>query len=198
MRRYIGVLFLMLMAFPCVAQPPGSRGGPRVDSAVVLIDLTEVQQELDVNRPQLEMLESLQSDLEAQLRGRRSRRRRDPAERQKQREVMTKLLKVVLDKDQSKRFSELQLQFESLYAIDRAEFAKELELSEEQIESIRDIREDIESAVDTDDVLEDVLSYKQIKKWQARLGRRFAFTEEGIAIQTLFFQTRGFGRSRGR
>lgn len=176
-------------AFAVHAQPPGSGRG--FNMSALIISLPEVNDELKINSRQMKMLEALQADISAQ------RTRRSSAEERRQRgETNAKLFKVILDKKQAKRFAELELQFESLYAFDREDIGEELKLTDEQLQAIREARREREDATtDPVSVLGGVLEQGQLQKWTSRVGEPFEFSEQAIEFRTWYYGRR-FGSRR--
>jgi hypothetical protein len=196
----LSLVLTLLMTALSEAQPPGRRGRRRsMPLSMRLISLPEIQHELHVTSSQIQLLEALQADIMSQ------RGVRDSKTRNQRNAVVAKLWNVLLEEDQAQRFSEVTLQFEGLYAIDRdgrADFVKDLELTETQLRAIRELREDgnpVEIVLAVDDLLEDA----QLKKWERKLGKSFAFTDDTLAYRTTYLpyslrrRERGFGWRRG-
>jgi hypothetical protein len=183
---------------------------------VLLVSVPDVQNELHVDARQQQLLEALVADLGDQQRGlfrggfdeprepdddnsrfERTRSRWQELSRQSER-----LILAVFEPKQAERLNQLRLQFESVRALDRAEFLEAIGLTDDQKEQIRQIRDresaDREAARDQTrsgrDVVEAdlmaVLTDEQKAKWEQMKGEPFTFPE-GFAR----FGRRGF---RGR
>lgn len=193
---YKSITFAMVAFSMCVvrggdahAQPPGLGRG--FNMSALIISLPEVNDELKISPRQMKMLEALQADISAQ------RTRRGSLEERRQRsEIDAKLLRVILDKNQAKRFAELELQFESLYAFDREEIGEELKLTDDQLKAIRQARSEREdAATDPVSVLGVVLEKGQLQKWSSRVGEPFEFSQQAIEFRTWYYSRR-FGSGR--
>ena len=104
----------------------------------------------------------------------------DGETRTRRRAINAKLWKAVLDEKQAKRFAEIQLQFDSLYAVERDSFVKGVELTDEQVDRIRRVRRDRREtfAEDPAKTVSDILSKAQAERWNDQLGKPFEFSEE--------------------
>jgi hypothetical protein len=166
----IGVMVLSLIAGQALAQPQGpgpgpfgmgafGPGGPGMPATLMsLIGIAEVQKEVGLGDPQAKDVRTLSSETQRQVRSAMSginfQELQDMSEDERQKvfaEAQGKVegankqadekLAKILDKKQLSRLNELQLQREGVAAISRAEIAKQLGLSNEQIAKIRKIQE---------------------------------------------------------
>lgn len=198
----LGTLLVCLLSVSiCHGQTPGFRGrGSRMPLGInlVLISLPEIQEELRVDSEQVKFLEALQQDLVTQMRNRT--RSLDDEARRGRSEVAERIWKVLLSEEQAVRFEQVKLQFDGLYAIDRAEFAKELELTDQQQADIRRLRAN-GNPVEVTSVLDPILSTEQLDKWKEKLGDTFSFDEDTLEFREAYHSRGRFGRrgsARGR
>lgn len=179
----VSMLVTALLVTTCSAMDTYAQGR-RGPLGLTLISLPEVQHELRLTSAQRELLVALQADIMSQ------RRPRNRTSREERNAVLDKLCGVLLDEPQVKRFAEVKLQFEGLYVIDREdreEFVKEMALTERQLEHIRELRNK-ENRVEVSPALHGVLEPDQLKKWENRLGKTFAFTEDTLALRKILLQ----------
>lgn len=192
--------------------PGGPRGpgfgGPGGDpmGSVMLIGISEVQQELklsDEQKPKvMDVLSKTQEQSRAVFEGVNfqevftlEEKERDErfAKMRTQMEGITKQaeerLAKILDKSQASRFSELQLQRGGVGSLLRDEVSKPLKLSDEQRDKLRELIEqnppffaspDQRKKVETDAVA--VLSAKQKEQWTKLKGADFKFPEQGFGF----------------
>lgn len=191
------VLLFLLVASQSHAQ--GRRGRGRPPLSFGLITLPEVQEELGLSSEQSRLLEALQADITSQ------RSSRNSASREERNAVIAKLWNVLLEENQAKRFGEIRFQFEGLYVIDRdnrADFMKDMDLTEEQLRAIRQLRGD-RNPIELITALDGLLEVAQLKKWERKLGPVFEFSDDTLAFRNQYLpesqrrRDRGF-RSRGR
>jgi hypothetical protein len=209
-------------------------GGIRIsgDGLVFLASVSEIQKELSVTAEQKELLDALSADLRDQTRGLfrggpgggqggGGQGNQGPGQGQpgtnngleqfqaRMQNIVRRvdeLLTTVLEPEQIQRLKQLQLQREGIRALDRPEFVKSLNLTEEQLEQIKKLRgqpapgrgaENNPSAQPADAPRESVesqvlavLTEEQKEAWNTQKGKPFEFPESLI---------RPFGRgSSGR
>ncbi len=205
--------------------PDGPRGpgfgGPGGDpmGSVMLIGSPEVQQELklsDEQKPKVaDVIGKMQEQSRTVFEGfnfqevftlEENERDERFAKMRTQMEGITKQaeerLAKILDKSQSSRFSELQLQRGGVGLLLRDEVSKPLKLSDEQRDKLRELIEqnppffaapDQRKKVETDAI--EVLSAKQKEQWTKLRGADFKFPEQGFGFGP--GGPRGFGPPGG-
>jgi len=159
---------LTLLVLTCHAQPPQSgtrnRGRASRDTLFRLLEIPSVRTELGMQPFQIEVLDDLQADLGEQRRAafsgdqgwddaanRGGAELSDQAARERFDAMRTavqsvraqgeKLIAVILNADQNNRLNELRLQNEGTRALDRAELRAQLNVTDEQFEQIRQLRQ---------------------------------------------------------
>jgi hypothetical protein len=137
----------------------GGPGGPN-NSAVMLLGMREVQQELAVTDNQRKQIDELMRDVQAQMRASfgavdfqdlatlteeqrvqrfdEARKKADEANR-----AADEKLSTILDAKQTERMNQLRLQREGITAFIRPDIAKRLGLNDEQLAKIREIEESL-------------------------------------------------------
>ena len=137
-------LSLSVMAVPCFAQRGGGGGG-RPQTAVELVGVAEVQEELTATAEQKGKLNEIAAKVQEQrTAGRRGGRGQDAAERAKQRAELAKKLTEtfmpqiaeVLQAEQVKRLHQISWQAMGALALQEEEVAKALELNQEAKDKI--------------------------------------------------------------
>lgn len=185
---------MLVLSSLSVAQPFSRRGRrPNPDLSLVLIALPQVQDELHLTSEQNALIDAAQKDMLTQIASPRGFGR-DAAS--KRREVNTKLWITLLEEPQSKRFSQIVLQFEGPYAIDRPDVADKLKLTDEQREAILADRREAMSSDDPNALLKKVLDEQQWSQWQDQAGPAFQFDKESIEFRQAAFRRRS-RRGRG-
>lgn len=190
------MLVLAVVAAQLEAQGPGrgrGRGGGfgfrrMGNDLVVLVGMTEVQEELAIDKEQEQLLDALTADLFDQQRvafrggfgpSDGSEGAADGAGRalklQQLRDTGEKLILSVMDPDQASRLAELRVQFEGLRAFDRDSFVAALKLTELQKEQIREIREARRPLAEIEREVMMSLTEDQIAKWDELKGESFTF-----------------------
>lgn len=180
-------VFAALLLFPATssAQRPGMFLFRNLD--LLLISMESVQDELQLKPNQGELLEALGEDLRSQRTFRRRRRERSrPTPKTTEVSVPDKLVHVVLEEDQIKRLTELRFQFQGPYAIDDDGLLNDLQLSSEQLDAIREVRED-ESALSLSKLME-LIGDEKAKIWRKSMGKRFRFDEELSSFRATFYR----------
>lgn len=209
------IVVILLVATSVAAQPrqwrgPGSFGrrGMMADSLTFLTGIPEVQKELELSTEQQELLQALQADFRDQLFG--LGRGGDGESRERLREGIRKsgdeLVTTVLEAKQTQRLSQIRLQREGIRALVRTEIVKSLEISDAQLEKIREINgsgsrgeenrrgdnpADRGPRTDPKVLAEQVLALltdHQKAKWEELKGPEFTFPERRPR-----FGRRGFG-----
>lgn len=171
------------------------RGGQRVpfNPGQVLLSLPEVQRDLELSRQQTKLLEALENDVLSQMRSRtRANAELSEEETSQQDEVLVKLHRTILEDDQTKRFRQLMLQFEGLYAIENEDFAKKLKLTDEQRTKIRRVRR-ADNPINALDLVESIVADEQLDMWQESLGREFGFSDAVMEYRAYYLARRGRG-----
>ena len=168
-----------------------------------LMAVSEVREHLAITDEQEELFGGLILDWRAQLfagmrrrrpggpgRGEEGRRRRGQLIQQ-----FDELLAILLEPEQIKRLRELRLQYDGVSALDKPDFAKSLELSEEQQEQIKAIRGDQPgqraNAQQEAQILA-TLTDEQKDTWNRMKGEVFVFPESLAELE------RQRGRRGGR
>ena len=221
-------LIMVTTAFAQGFRGPGP-GGPRGPgfggpgfgdpmASAALIGLAEVQQELKLTDEQRPLVGEVLSKMQEQTRSvfesfnpqeafaleEKERDERFAKMRTKMEEVTkqtSERLGKILDKQQSVRFAELQLQRGGVGALVREDIAKQLKLSDEQRDKLRGLIEqnppffppspDQRKKVETDAIA--LLSDSQKDQWAKLKGADFKFPEQGFG----FGPPGGFGGPGG-
>ena len=184
----------------------GGPGGGDPLGSVALIGIPEVQQELKLSDEQKPKVADVISKMQEQSRAafesfnpqevfalEEKEREQRFAKMRTQMEEITKQteerLGKVLDKRQAGRFAELQLQRGGVGSLLRDEIGKQLKLSDEQRDKLRDliarnppffVPADQRKQAETDAVA--VLSAKQQEQWIKLKGADFKFPEQGFGF----------------
>lgn len=179
----IGCLTCMLLL---IAPPAASLAQQEDDGAsrffqsnnldLLLISTSIVQNDLEITPSQGELLEALGEDLRSQpgfsptpsRRGGRGRGRRGRGIPSSDR-----IIRVLLEKEQYKRLSEVRFQFQGPYAIDNEEFAKQVKLTSEQLEAIREARTN--KRVLRHSQFVELIGEEKANAWRDSLGKRVPF-----------------------
>ena len=157
----------------------------------MLLSLPEVQEDLELNRRQTKLIKALEDDVLSQLRSRvRTNFERSDTKTSKQDEVLAKLRRTILEDDQTRRFSQLMLQFEGLYAIENEDFAKKLKLTDEQRTKIRRVRR-ADNPINALDLVDSIVADDQLDMWQESLGREFEFSDALMEYRAYYLARRG-------
>ena len=209
----LAIWFVVTVNSSAKAQQRGPRG--RVpfrelpNTVAALAFASEVQSEIELSDQQQELLLAIQDDLSNQFRvlirqGFRGRSNRPPASGEETdrlagiHRIWTQgddLVISVLEPHQTKRLQELQLQREGILAFERAEIVEQLELTDDQVEKIRLIRETNgervseprksqgeadgnDSVATIDDQVLSILTDKQKTVWDTLKGKAFKFPRD--------------------
>ena len=212
----VAVTALALLASPALAQRGRGRGGPR-GGAAALLGNEGVQKELKLEKDQIEKVKDYSEKAQAKVKdfnkeiadlSNDEKMEKRQAFFKKMTEEGDKFAKDLLNKDQTKRFKQLQVQaraqFEGPGIFIDAEVAKALKLTDSQKDDIKQITEDYRKDVkelfaggggqeafkkipamrkEAVDKAMKVLKDEQKKAWNEMKGKDFEFQ---------------FGRGRGR
>lgn len=207
-RWIIATCVLATMAVTADAQPPGRGSFSRffAGRGHWLIDLEEVRKELRVTDQQATLLDLLQEDLNEQRLAIREQdegpRSADDRERQRQLEALLNrltefdrqsesLIAVVVEPEQATRLSELFFQRDGVRAFERPEVAKKLQLTDEQKERLKSLRETFvenrprgstsqqrqEQREKEQAALRELLNDEQRTVWEKLIGEPFNFPQ---------------------
>jgi hypothetical protein len=144
---------LVLLSSPALAQRGMGRGG---FGPAQLVQNKSVQEELKIDADQAkkvkETLDKVREDLKDEYakfgRGSDASQEERAAARKKTGEAETKALKDVLKDDQVKRLQQIQRQLMGLAIFDDPDVQKELKLTDEQKDKIKDIQKDLQKERD--------------------------------------------------
>ena len=208
------VLFMLLnvvvLSATAEAQPRrgfGGRGLPR--GLNYLMAFSEIREHLSITDEQEKLFGGLILDQRAQQvtarrnpqsgpgpgRGEEIRKRM-----QKITQQFDELLGVMLEPKQTKRLHEIKLQYDGVRALDRPNFVKELQLSEEQQKQIQEIRGDPprgRANAEQEAGILGLLTDEQKQNWDRMKGKIFVFPES-LALQERQRGRRGGRRNRPR
>lgn len=185
----------------------GGMGGGMAD----LMTHDKVKEELKLEDEQVEEIKQLAEDIRSEAREMFQELREEAAEggfegmRERMAELSAEVrkkekdsLKEILNEDQFKRYSELRVQRMGIRALDDEEFAKEIGLSEDDIQEIKDIQSDFrdqmmeelqalqgdregmrdlmrEMSKELEENILGVLNDEQKKAWEDAKGEEFEF-----------------------
>lgn len=156
MRRVMGAALLAaslaVAVSPAVAQGGQGRGGRGQGGmfgggGMMLLRIPEVQTELKMTPPQIEKLQAKGQEMQEKMRelfqgggGQNATQEERMALMAKMQEMQAKAVADILDTKQMKRFRELEIQQMGPNAVNRPEIAKELGVTEEQKNKMREIQ----------------------------------------------------------